>query len=123
MGFIDGVRIRMYQLESRGWKLIENRVDGVMYQNRSDKLAAIVSVAKEADGKEWVHLSVSKPSRVPTYDELCKMKELFLGDDLEAYQKFVARKDHINIMPNCLHLWACLEGPQLPDFSNGSGMI
>lgn len=30
---------------------------------------------------------------------------------------------HVNKHPYCLHLWSCLDGPVLPDFTRGSDGI
>lgn len=105
------------------WQILELRSDGASFKCEKRKLSVIVSKAVERDGKEWIHLSIAHPKRMPDYEELCEVKDEFLGKDVEAYQKFVAKKDHVNIHPFCLHLWCCVEGPQLPDFTRGSGMI
>ena len=36
---------------------------------------------------------------------------------------FPERKFHVNIHPFCLHLWCCLDGDGLPEFSHGLGTI
>lgn len=75
----------------------------------------IRSTGLEADGKIWAHLSVSRPDRCPTHEEMIEIKRDFLGD-LPAVSVWVPTRDHVNVHPNCLHLWACLEGNPLPDF-------
>ena len=67
-------------------------------------------------GKTWLHASASCRKRVPTYDELKRVKEVFIGPNLQAIQVFPVESKHINIHPYCLHLWACVEGDGLPDF-------
>lgn len=107
-----------------GWFVIEKRIDGEAYLNKTLGLFVIVSIAKEDDGNVWVHLSVSRKSRIPTYDDLKLVKKLFMGDACHAYQCFVPSKEHINIHEFVLHLWARQDGkPALPDFSHGSGSI
>lgn len=107
-----------------GWIVIENRIDGEAYINKSIGLFVIRSVSKEEDGHLWIHVSVSRRSRIPSYDDLKLIKKLFIGDDLHAYQCFVPSKDHINIHEFVLHLWARQDGKSgLPDFSHGSGSI
>lgn len=58
-----------------------------------------------SDGGGWDHVSVSHRNRIPTWEEMCKVKELFFEDDEVAMQLHPAKKDYINIHPNCLHLW------------------
>lgn len=95
---------------------------GGCYSHTLDALTAIISGATELDGKDWIHLSVSYRGRVPTWQEFKRTKEYFLGD-VYAYQVFPTVADYVNIHPNVLHLFHCLEGPQLPDFTRGSGSI
>jgi len=71
------------------------------------------------DGKVWMHVSLSYPNRLPTYEDMVVVKREFIGDDRVAYQVFPDKEKHINHHPYCLHLWCCLEGPILPDFSFG----
>ena len=104
-----------------GWRVLETRADGVKYQR--DGLRAIVSVAMELDGRAWMHLSVSRGMRLPSWEELRDAKDLFIGDRY-AYQVFPTRADYVNINPYVLHLWAPLEGElPLPDFTHGKKSI
>lgn len=62
------------------------------------------------DGHIWIHASISHPDRLPTYAELCRLKESVFGKEGIAAQVFEAESNHVNIHPNCLHLW----GPRMP---------
>lgn len=62
-----------------------------------------VIVASIAYG--WDHVSVSARDRCPTWQEMDYIKRIFFTDDEVVMQLHVARKDHINIHPNVLHLW------------------
>lgn len=106
-----------------GFIVIEERNDGFAYRSKSLGLVVISSVSKEADNKFWQHVSVSRKSRLPSYDDLKLVKSMFIGDDKEAYQVFVKESNHVNIHPYCLHLWSCLDGNVMPDFTQGSGSI
>lgn len=57
----------------------------------------------------WEHVSVSLASRTPTWKEMCKVKDLFWPDDVPVMQLHPAKADHINLHPNCLHLWRPLD--------------
>jgi len=70
----------------------------------------------EGDGKTWLHVSLSRKSRIPTYEDMCEVKDVFVGRDRQALQIFVPASKHINIHKYCLHLWCCIEGDNLPDF-------
>ena len=104
------------------WKSHPNSQKGLgMFENVIG-LTAILSGKTEDDGRRWLHLSVSHPKRVPTYDEMCECKELFLRD-LMALQLFVPKAQHVNVHEFCLHLWASLDPLDLPDFRRGLGIV
>lgn len=76
----------------------------------------LLSVGRHDDGRNWLHVSVTVPKRIPFYAELCDVKDLFIGRDRQAIQVFPPRDRHVNIHERCLHLWSCLDGDGLPDF-------
>ena len=44
----------------------------------------LASAGEYDDGKEWLHVSVSRKSRLTTYEELTRSKRDFIGDDKKA---------------------------------------
>lgn len=56
-------------------------------------------------GGGWDHVSVSLPNRCPNWTEMEHVKRPFFRDDEVAMQLHVPPSDHINLYPNCLHLW------------------
>lgn len=55
----------------------------------------------------WEHVSVSPydHSKMPTWDEMCAIKDIFFDDEELALQFHPRRSQYINLMENCLHLW------------------
>ncbi len=107
-----------------GWVLVRKTIDGAAYRRESDGLQVIASHTVELDGFEWWHVSLSRKSRIPTYDDMALVKRLFLGDAAYAYQVFPPIDRHVNIHPYCLHLFAREDGFQaLPDFTRGGSTI
>jgi len=53
----------------------------------------------------WDHVSVSRAKRCPNWPEMDFVKQQFFKDDEVVMQLHVARTDHINVHPFCLHLW------------------
>lgn len=100
----------------KGWRLVQPSVDGGKYVNAQRGLAVIVTAVLEDDGKPWVHFSLSHKRRIPTWGELRTSKEAFLGN-VHAYQILPPTAVYVNINPHVLHLFTCLDGPQLPEFS------
>ena len=97
-----------------GWTFHERGLDGFTATNGWG-LSIIATVATERDGAEWVHLSVAHRKRMPTWDEIRDARALVLGDR-ESYIVLPPKDRYVNTHPNCLHVFACLDGPQLPDF-------
>ena len=56
-------------------------------------------------GCGFEHLSVSTPARTPTWDEMCKMKEIFWRDDEVCMQLHPKKEDYVNSHNHCLHIW------------------
>ena len=61
-----------------------------------------------SDGMGWQHVSVSKvgkPNKVPNWEHMCRIKQLFWGDDVWVMQFHPAKVDYVNNHAGCLHLW------------------
>ena len=102
-----------------GWHVIYKDAGIFFAYNPARELKVGCSEAIESDGLRWRHVSASKPKRVPNYEEMCLVKNIFVGEEVEAYQVGAPKSRHISIHPNCLHWWAPMDGPVLPDFSFG----
>ena len=68
------------------------------------------------DGKTWMHVSMSRRFRLPSYEDMTEVKDIFIGKTRQALQIFSRADRHVNIHPYCLHLWCAVEGDGLPDF-------
>lgn len=79
-------------------------------------LIVIVSYGFESDGNPWIHLSASRKRCLPTWDELVRLKELFLGKEICAVQVIPPRSEYVNHHENCLHLFARMDKRVVPDF-------
>lgn len=60
-----------------------------------------------ASGAGWDHVSISPKRKryIPTWEEMCKLKEMFFYPEETVIQYHPAESQHINQMSNCLHLW------------------
>lgn len=95
--------------------------DGWKFDNPDTGLRVIVTSAPRpdttTDHTEWVHASMSGVDRVPTWDEMCLLKQAVWGDRGEAYQIHPPLSDHVNVHPYALHLWGRGDGARvLPNF-------
>ena len=64
-----------------------------------------------SDGEEtgWEHVSVSTKRRVPNWQEMCFVKDLFWGDEECVVQFHPPKSEYVNCHPYCLHLWKPIE--------------
>ena len=103
------------------WLKVQNKKDGASFIHSSNSLSLIVSVAVEQDGKVWGHLSVaSRNENLPTWEDLKTAKDLFFGEDTYAIQILPGKKEYVNLLSTCLHLFVPIgHRPNIPEFSRG----
>lgn len=95
---------------------IDTRIPNA-YRNSRTRMIVVWSV-ENRDGDDWLHVSFSYKDKMPTYGDMVKVKNLFVGDR-NAYMVFPTSATHVNTHKYCLHLWCNLTNPQpLPEFSN-----
>lgn len=70
----------------------------------SDK--ALVCISKVLG---WEHLSVSFKNKIPSWEVMNEMKEMFFKDDEDAFQYHPKKDDYINNNEYTLHIWRPLE--------------
>ena len=60
-----------------------------------------------SNGLGWDHVSVSpyKKHIVPSWEDMCMLKDMFFNDEEWVVEFHPAKADYVNNMPNCLHLW------------------
>lgn len=58
-----------------------------------------------SSGGGWEHVSVSYPNRTPTWEEMCRVKDIFWSDEECVVQYHPPKSEYVNIHPYCLHLW------------------
>ena len=58
-------------------------------------------------GGGWEHVSVSpyKKHITPSWDDMCKIKDIFFKEDECVVQYHPAKTEYVNLQQNCLHLW------------------
>jgi hypothetical protein len=69
-----------------------------------------------SDGEGWQHVSVSLEfeSKTPSWNVMCKIKELFWEPEEAAIQIHPPRSEYVNNHEYCLHLWRCTDGREQP---------
>lgn len=96
------------------WKWEPFGPDGVT--GKSWTMTCIVTAA-DSDGENWIHASVARPDRLPSYFDLVALHKGVWGKDGFAFQVFAAEDRHVSIHQHALHLWGRADGKNvLPDF-------
>lgn len=69
----------------------------------------------------WEHLSVSMPSKTPSWDQMCRMKDIFWNKDEACVEYHPKEEDYVNMHKHCLHIWRPTEEylPTPPHFLVG----
>ncbi len=57
------------------------------------------------EGGLYDHVSISPTNRIPTWNELCKVKDMFFKDDEECYLVFPKKEQYVNLDKYCMHIW------------------
>ena len=62
-------------------------------------------------GGGWEHVSVCPYQKriTPSWDDMCKVKDIFFREDECVVQFHPPKSEYVNNMPNCLHLWRSLD--------------
>lgn len=73
------------------------------------------SVVFGSDENGWEHVSICMSGRVPSWDEMCTVKDMFWEDEEECIQIHPKKSEYVNLMENCLHIWRYKDGMILPE--------
>lgn len=90
---------------------------GAAFIHGDRDLKVMASISVREDGKTWLHVSMSRKKRVPSYKDMQKIKAVFVGLDNYAYEVFPPAKFHVNIHKYCRHFWSPVGHCPLPEFS------
>lgn len=109
----------------RGFDRVPHSITGpwTYYEQASRHIAirVICTAHVYGDGKRWMHVSFSRPDRIPTWADLRKVKDTFIGLERLAVQVFPRQSEYVNLHKYVLHLWSCLDGDPTPDFRVDGG--
>lgn len=107
-----------------GWKVVQEWGNGYALQDLTG-LRAIMDCCRKDDEQFWLHVSVSRAKAIPSHLDMARVKSAFIGNRY-AYSVWPPEENYVNIHPNCLHLWCCVndsDGRILPEFSADLGGV
>lgn len=73
---------------------------------------------RNGDGFEHVSIAPVKSNKVPTWNDMCKLKDIFFDDEEEVYQIHPPKSEYVNISENCLHLWKRVDGVRMKSWKS-----
>jgi len=65
----------------------------------------LIVIASDGSLAPWEHVLVRHFKRIPTWEEMCFVKELFWDDEEWVVQYHPAKSEYVNNHPHVLHLW------------------
>ena len=60
-------------------------------------------------GGGWEHVSINDKKITPSWEDMCKLKDIFWNEDETVVQYHPAKSDYVNNLQHCLHLWKPIE--------------
>ena len=59
----------------------------------------------------WEHVSIAPYDKkiTPSWNDMCKLKNMFWSEDEAVVQIHPRKQDYVNAAKNCLHLWKPIE--------------
>lgn len=81
------------------------------------------SLSSFKDGTQAIHVSVSRKDRLPSWDEISKVKNEFIGEDVTAFHMIPKREDYVNLHVYCIHVWSEKFGKDLPSLPNLKDLV
>ena len=60
-------------------------------------------------GGGWDHVSIDGKKRLPDWNEMCELKDMFFDDDECCVQYHPPKSEYVNNAPYCLHIWKPIE--------------
>ena len=78
-----------------------------------------------SDEYGWEHVSVSPfdHSITPSWDDMCRLKDIFFDDEELVIQIHPPKSQYVNMQENCLHLWKPKSTAALKSLSNAGRNI
>lgn len=104
----------------KGFERLPGRVHlGVtLYAFRKSNLTVLLSVddyeAVEPGAGVWVHASLARPDRDPTWGEVRLVRDAFFGPNALVAQVLAPAAQWINVHSHCLHLWMRIDALTFP---------
>lgn len=96
------------ELEARkDFRIVERSFDGGLGLFISGGMKGMTVMWSFAGG--WEHVSIDGKKRMPDWNEMCILKDMFFDEDECCVQYHPPKSDYVNNIPYCLHIWKPIE--------------
>ena len=68
-------------------------------------LRVLISIDETENNNKYLHVSVSREDRLPSWADMKTAKSIFIGFEKEAFHMLPKESEYVNCHKNCLHLW------------------
>lgn len=93
--------------ERKDFEIIRTGFDGGMgaFTKGSQKGMTVIW----SYGGGWEHISIDGKHRMPTWEEMCQLKDMFFNYDECCVQYHPPKSEYVNNVKHCLHIWKPIE--------------
>ena len=89
------------------FQIIRTGIDGGMGIFTKGSQKGMTVIWSYAGG--WEHVSIDGKKRLPDWNEMCELKDMFFSDDECCVQYHPPKSEYVNNIPYCLHIWKPIE--------------
>lgn len=105
---VDSQPFAIMDKAPHGWKEVYSPI-GKAFRKETSSLTVISSLDKMKDGILALHVSVSRAKKLPTWEDLKAVKNVFMGPEVDAFHIIPAVSDHLNLHNYTMHLWMVVD--------------
>lgn len=98
--------------EYKGPLILKGNAIGRQWKHGLINLNVIRSMSTFKNGEKWIHVSLARPDALPSWADVAKVKEEFIGPFREAFHCLPSKESAIDFKVFCLHIWS----PTDPEF-------
>ena len=96
------------ELSSRNdFEIIGKGFDGGMGRFTKGSQKEMTVIWSFAGG--WEHVSIDGKNRMPTWEEMCQLKDMFFDDTECCVEYHPPKSEYVNNVNYCLHIWKPIE--------------
>ena len=105
---MKSVKMLNDELKNRkDFQIISTGFDGGMGKFLAGPMKKMTVIWSYCGG--WEHVSINGVNRMPTWDEMCQIKDMFFTEDECCVQYHPPKSEYVNNIPYCLHIWKPIE--------------